>query len=190
MGKHDLIYRYVSSKIAYLDSIREQSAGRAMLANIRRGVGKSPGDLPELWGLIFDRMPEELFGERKTSDAEWAIYAALTLYAMHQQGSEENVHAADISVGKAAAVLVKSEDDTDRILKRLNLIATAASQADLAYHLRGVIQLLKSESAKLDYARLAKELYLFRYPDTANEIKLAWGRDFYRQINRKKENEA
>lgn len=158
-----------------------------MLANMRRGVGKTPGELPELWGLIFDRMPDELLGNQRHSDAEWAVYSALTLYALHQQGSEESVQAADISVGTAAACLVKSEDDTDRILKRLNLVATAVSQNDLAYHLRGLIQLLKGESAKLDYARLAKELYLFRYPESANEIKLSWGRDFYRQINHKGE---
>ena len=158
-----------------------------MLANMRRGVGKAPGELPELWGLIFDRMPEELLGNQGHSDAEWAVYSALTLYALHQQGSEESVQAADISVGSAAACLVKSEDDTDRILKRLNLVATAVLQADLAYHLRGLIQLLKGESAKLDYARLAKELYLFRYPESANDIKLSWGRDFYRQINHKGE---
>lgn len=158
-----------------------------MLANMRRGVGKALGELPELWGLIFDRMPDELLGNQRHSDAEWAVYSALTLYALHQQGSEESVQAADISVGTAAACLVKSEDDTDRILKRLNLVATAVSQNDLAYHLRGLIQLLKGESAKLDYARLAKELYLFRYPEYANEIKLSWGRDFYRQINHKGE---
>lgn len=187
MSRHDLIFRYTASKIAYIESIRTQSAGRAMLANMRRGVGKAPGELPELWGLIFDRMPEELLGNQVHSDAEWAVYSALTLYALHQQGSDENVHASGISIGAAATKLIKSEDDTDRILKRLNLVATAVSQADLAYHLRGLIQLLKGESAKLDYARLAKELYLFRYPDAANEIKLTWGRDFYRQINHKGE---
>lgn len=188
MSKHDLIFRYVSSKLAYLNSIRGQSAGRAFLANMRRGVGKAPGELPELWGLIFDGMPDELFGGQQTSDAEWAVYSALTLYAMHQQGSDENVHAAGISVGSAAACLVQSEDDTGRILKRLNLVATATSPTDLSYHLRGLIQLIKGVDAALDYARLAKELYQFRYPEKANEIKLTWGRDFYRQINRKKEN--
>lgn len=186
MSKQDLIYRYVSSKIAYLSGIKDQSAGRGMLADIRRGIGKSPGELPDLWGIIFDRIPEELLGYSKPSNSEWAVYSALTLYALHQQGSDDFVHIADVSIGKAAACLVKSEDDTERILKRLNLIATAVSPQDLAYHLRGLIQLLKPESAKLDYARLAKELYLFQYPDSANEIKIAWGRDFYRQINKNK----
>lgn len=185
MSIHNQIHQYVSQKIAYLRSIANQGAGRGILANLRRGVGKSPGELPELWGVVFDRMPDELFGQEGPSDAEWAVYTALTLYAMHQQGNEENMHTHDVSIGTAAACLVKSEDDTDRILKRLNLIATANTPVDLAYHLRGLIQLLKGESAKLDYARLAKELYLFRYPDAANEIKIAWGRDFYHKINQK-----
>lgn len=193
MSKHELVYRFVASKIAYLNTLSNQNSNvyRALLANMRRGVGHYPGELPELWGIIFDRLPEELYGQGKPSGAEWAIYSALTLYALHQQGSEESVHCADdISIGKAAAALVKSEDDTDRILKRLNLIATSVSTEDLVYHLRGLIQLLKGESVKLDYARMAKELYLFQYADAANDIRIAWGRDFYRQINHLKENKS
>ena len=33
---------------------------RADLANLRRGIGKAPGDLTELWGLLFRDFPEEL----------------------------------------------------------------------------------------------------------------------------------
>lgn len=180
MSKSEEVYYHVKRRIEYLSGIADQGTGKGMLANLRRGIGKEPGELPELWGMIFEKMPDEIID---AAGAEWAVYTALTLYALHQQGKTENVHADGISFGTAARALVQNEDDRDRILKRLNLVATAPAPKDLAYHLRGIIQLLKGTEARLDYARLAKELYQFRDPEKANRIRLSWARDFYRQSN-------
>lgn len=191
MSKSDLVYKYTASKLKYLRSISDTGEGRGLLANLRRGIGKAPGELPELWGMIFDRMPEELSGDKCASDAEWAVYTALTMYALHQQGSDKNMDQTGISIGQAAAMLVKTDNDEERIVKRLNLVATAVSPKDLAYHLRGVVQLLKSENIPFDHAQLSKELYQFHDKERATYIKLSWGRDFYRERNKstKKENE-
>lgn len=180
MSKAEQVYGYADGKLNYLRSIKNQGAGKAYLAELRRGVGKAPGDLPELWGILFDRIPEELTGKADASYAEWAIYTALTLYALHSQGNEQEMQQKEISLGAAAARLVKQEEDTERILNRMHLVATAVTPADLAYHLRGIIQLLRSEGVPLDYAQLAKELYQFHYEASANAVKLNWGRDFYR----------
>ena len=59
---------------------------RAELAELRRGVGRQPGDLPALWGALLADMPEQLQGSNGPSKAEWAVYKALTLFALHQQG--------------------------------------------------------------------------------------------------------
>ena len=91
------------------------------------------------------------------------------------------MYAKDISFGQAAAKLVKNDDDMERILKRINLVATAVSPKDVAYHLRSIIQLFKSEGIALDHAGLAKDIYLFSYPEYASNVKLSWGRDFYRE---------
>lgn len=188
MSKREQVFMYTASKLEYLRSISDTGAGKGLMANLRHGIGKKPGELPELWGMIFDRIPDELTGRKEASDAEWAVYTALTLYALHQQGSDVNMNQKDISVGRAAANLVKNEDDTERVLNRLNLVATAVSPEDLAYHLRGLVQLLKSEDIPLDYARLAKELYQFHNNESASSIKLSWGRDFYGEIYKTKEN--
>lgn len=179
MSKSDQVYIYTASKLEYIRSISDTGAGRGLMADLRHGIGKKPGELPELWGMIFDRIPYELTGRKEASYAEWAVYTALTLYALHQQGSDVNMNQKDISVGRAASHLVKNEEDTERILNRLNLVVTAVSPEDLAYHLRGLVQLLKSEDIPLDYARLAKEFYLFHDNESASAIKLSWGRDFY-----------
>ncbi|MBQ7267165.1 MAG: type I-E CRISPR-associated protein Cse2/CasB [Synergistaceae bacterium] len=183
ISKHERVKGYVGWKINSLHDISDTGPGRGMMANLRRGVGKSPGEIPELWGLIFDKMPEELLGKSKASPAEWAVYTALTLYALHQQGNEKFMNVEDVSVGKAASMLVKNDDeDKERIRRRLGLVVTATSPFDLAYHLRGVIQLLSRDAIGLDYARLAKELYLMNNEERAKDIKLSWGREFYRKV--------
>lgn len=187
ISKHERVKGYVGWKINSLHDISDTGPGRGIMATLRRGVGKSPGEVPELWGLIFNNMPEELLGTKGASPAEWAVYTALTLYALHQQGNEKFMNVEDVSVGKAASMLVHNEDDDDRIRRRLGLVVTATSPSDLAYHLRGVIQLLSREEIGLDYARLAKELYLMDNEEKAKDIKLAWGRDFY--IRKKVEDE-
>ena len=181
----DLVYEYTSSKLAYINSISDTGPGRGLLAELRRGAGKKPGELPELWGVIFDRVPERLEGDKDASYAEWAVYTALTLYALHRQGSDGDINASGVSVGKAAAGLVESDDDISRVTNRLEPVVTAVSPDDAAYHMRGLVQLLKSKDIKLDYAALAKDLYLFNIGDHSDSVKLRWGRDFYRAINSK-----
>ena len=187
ISKHERVKGYVGWKINFLHDRSDTGPGRGIMANLRRGVGKSPGEIPELWGMIFDKMPEELLGKSKASPAEWAVYTALTLYALHQQGNENFMNVEDVSVGKAASILAKNEDDEDRIRRRLGLVVTATSPFDLAYHLRGVIQLLSRDAIGLDYARLARELYLMNNEERAKDIKLSWGREFY--IHKKAEDE-
>lgn len=188
-SRSDIVYSYTAGKIEYLMSIADTGAGRGIMASLRHGMGRKPGELPELWGIIFDRIPDELIGQREPSYAEWAVYTALTLYALHQQGNEFNANAQNVSVGSAAARLIKKDEDMKRIINRLNLVITSVSPEDLAYHLRGIIQLLKSENIPLDYAQLAKELYLFHNQDYAGNIKLSWGRDFYSLHNELTEND-
>lgn len=187
MSRSDMVYSYTERKINYLERIANTGAGKGIMAELRRGVGKKVGELPELWGIVFDRIPEELLGLNEPSFAEWAVYTALTLYALHQQGSDESMHKKDISFGNAVSMLVENEDDQQRILNRLNVVATSVTQEDISYNIRGIIQLLKNKGIKLDYARLAKELYLFCSDEYSFKIKLSWGRDFYRCKNNKKD---
>lgn len=218
MSKREQVHEYAEKKLNYLENIatkdETKSESKRIMANLRRGIGKQIGEVPELWKIVFYKIEDELAGKDKISYAEWAIYTTLTLYALHQQGKDiegnnmnqkymslgdavsdadtQNLSKISISLGRAAAHLVESEDDIDRILKRLNLVVTAVSPEDLAYHLRGIIQLLKQKDIPLDYANLAADLYQFHYEESAEFVKCKWGRDFwyehYRLTNKNKEN--
>ncbi len=93
----------------------------------------------------------------------------------------------DISFGNAVSMLAENEDDQQRIINRLNVVAVSVTQEDISHNMRGIIQLLKNKDIKLDYARLAKELYLFGSDEYSFKVKLSWARDFYRCRDNKKD---
>lgn len=176
-----LIRQYTQRQLARLDKQRNDSQGRAAMAHLRRGVGHVPGELPALWGSFLAGLPEELRSTSgEPSRAEWAIYTALTLYALHQQGKADSVQAEDVSLGKAALRLAGgSEDDRQRIWRRLNLVAQADDMPELSYRLRQLVTLLKAGGVGLDYALLAADLFEYQFEASANRVRLRWGQDFF-----------
>ena len=193
----DAIHDYVAGQLSGLWSLPKPQR-RARLAELRRGVGLQPGDLPALWGSFLQELPKELWGRetaagecREPSEAEWAVYLALTLYALHQQG-EENVsmNEKDCTLGRAVRLLAQNsaaaaQDWTESsVLRRFNALATADSMPEVSHYLRGMVQLFRGNEPKLklDYPRLAVELYRFQLPDQAANVRLQWGRDLY-QMN-------
>lgn len=184
------VYAETARRIEHLLRHRETGSGKATLANLRRGIGKAPGELPELWGIIFRDMPEELLSQYgNPSPAEWAIYIALTMFALHQQGTAEPVHTEKLSLGRAYGKLRKeqTEEEEERLLRRFNQVVTAPDLPELSHYLRGMIQLLRADGIGLDYARLASDLYLYQSPQTRMRVQLKWGQDFYYQSDLKKE---
>ena len=183
---------FVASRLEWLHNNPESSETKAALANMRRGVGKTPGEIPTLWGLLFDGFPEDLMGYGGTpSAAEWAVYTALTLFAVHQQSkslTDAFMSQNDMKFGKAVRLLVpaaKSEgDEFERIRRKFNIVATSADIRELSHHMRGLIQLLRGSSIPLDYPKLASDLYEWQFPDGLLRVRLNWGQDFYRASTR------
>lgn len=170
---------------------------RAELAQLRRGVGRQPGELPALWGSFLAEMPEELRGTDGPSKAEWAIYLALTLYALHQQGAnraEGSMNQPGKTLGGAVRLLaektVNGEDQAEKeadeekwaessVCRRFNILATADSMPEISHYLRGMIQLLRREKIPLDYPQLAVDLYRLQFVESAPNVRLQWGRELY-----------
>ena len=184
MSERENVGKYVYGQINQLTENMKYSGGRAMLANLRRGAGKAPGDLPKLWGIFLNNLPDEMRSRNgEPTKAEWAIYLSLTLYALHQQGHSESVHSDKISLGKAAAMLMddQTDDERERVLRRFAPVVTAKDMSELSHHLRCLVQLLsaKGKEISLDYVRLAKDIYDFQFDEGKKKVRLRWGQDFY-----------
>jgi CRISPR system Cascade subunit CasB len=181
---------FIRCKIAFLDE--ETSRSRALLAKLRRGVGKQPGALPELWDVTLADMPEGWAGRNgEPSREENAVHTALTLYALHRQGKNRSMNTDEKynSFASATARLIKKDENRfDAIKRRFNAVATAVEFTELAYHARGIVQLLQAEDIPMNYPDFAKDLFFFQFPDQADRIRLRWGEDFYRNTNREVEN--
>lgn len=180
--KKKQIRDYVSRKIEKLSKMKDTGFGKATLANLRRGAGKIPGELPELWGTFLNELPEELLGiNGNPSYAEWAIYLSLTMYAVHHQGKNESVHAENISLGHAAAQLMdeNKDEERERVMRRFAPVVTAKDMAGFSYHLRCFVNLFSSKNIRLDYVKLAEDIYDFQFDESRRKVQLNWGRDFY-----------
>lgn len=180
------IRSFVYGKIESISKSLDSGRTKAVLAQLRRGVGKKPGEMPELWGLLLENMPESFMGTTgEPSREEWAIYAALTLFALHQQGHGESMNANDKEnrLGCAVRKLAHNEDEEERVRFKLSLAASSDDIEELSYRLKTIVRLLSAENIKLDYADLANDMFFFQFENSVDKVRLKWGQDFYRISN-------
>lgn len=185
---------FAEKKLHALRENPDESGTRAYLAKMRKGVGKVPGADPELWGILFEDLPEELTGRGNTPGrAELALYAALTLYAIHQQSrslKEENAHQRGIGFGRAAGEMAAKEPDSLKaVRRRFNAAAVSSDLTELAWHMKGMVQLFRQKEVGLDYGQIAIDFYDYQILDQMPGVRLKWGRDFYRSCSKKNEME-
>lgn len=193
MSKKEEIKKFIGKKISYIQSHAEYGDGKAMLAKLRNGIGHEPGELPQLFGIILLDMPEGFMSKNgNVTKEEWACYISLTLYALHQQGhsvESQKMHTKEnVTIGFAMSRLALCFDDDNaeqRMLQRLQTLSTSVDMKELSYHMRGIIQLLKSNGIPLNYETLAADLYDLQFSDGKKHVYLKWGQDFYRKNNNK-----
>lgn len=144
MEEVKLIRNEMKDRVQKLITQKDTSDGKANLAKLRHGIGKKPGEMPELWDVFFNKMSPELFSRTgEPSRSEWAIYISLTMFALHQQGSSETVHCEGRSLGSAAADLMeeKTDENRERIMRRFGPVVTAKDMPELSHHIRGLVPL-------------------------------------------------
>jgi CRISPR system Cascade subunit CasB len=166
------------------------SYAKATLAKLRRGVGKPPSSLPELWEVTLGALPDELRGKNEPSYAEWALHTALTLYSVHRQGNE--LSGKDGDTFGAAARKLKDGNNDDAVKRRFDAVATASNFSELAHYARGLVQLMRTKNIDMDYPAFAADLFTYQFDSRRNGVRLKWGRDFYAYTNAKEgeENES
>ncbi|MEU8124934.1 type I-E CRISPR-associated protein Cse2/CasB [Spirillospora sp. NPDC049024] len=180
----DLVGRVVGEFVTELQAgyLRDTSASVSRLAQLRRGAGKLPQDVPELWGLTgAERLyQDQSLSELQATRAENASFLAVTLYALHQQSrTTQKMNVPGVDLGAAVRRLMPPGEIDEPIRRRFVRVGTADSLDVLAYRLREIVSLLRRESIPLDYALLAKQLYHAHTPEGLTRVRQQWGRSFH-----------
>ena len=70
----------------------------------------------------------------------------------------------------------------EAVKRRFNAVITSSDVIELTYHVRGLVQLMRSSEPVIgfDYPQFAKDLYNYQFPDGKRNVILRWGQDFYR----------
>lgn len=188
--KSEQVREFVRKRLNLLSENPDRGSTKAVMSSLRRGAGHKPGELPDLWGVLFQEMPEALMGKKEPSYGEWAVYAALTLFSVHQQGhagSWMNREGEEYSFGKTLRRLVNAMDGDmdskeDRVRQRLNRLVVSTDMEELVTYMRGIVTLLSRYDIKLDYPQLAADFYSFQFLNGRENVLLKWGRDFYKEV--------
>ncbi|URN07658.1 type I-E CRISPR-associated protein Cse2/CasB [Actinomadura madurae] len=162
--------------------LRDLSSAVGRLAQLRRGAGKLPQDVPELWGLTgAERLyQDQSLSEVQATRAENASFLAVTLFALHQQSrAAQKMHVSGVDLGAAVRRLMPPGEIDEPIRRRFVRVGTAGSLDVLAYRLREIVSLLRRDSIPLDYALLAEHLYRAHTPDGLAQVRRQWGRSFH-----------
>jgi CRISPR system Cascade subunit CasB len=182
------IRNFVGGRIYSLLS-REEPYIRATLAKLRRGLGKHPGKLPDIWDFTLENLPEVFLSRSGVpTSGEWAVHISLTLFALHQQGRDPKLNPMSKpileggkTIGNAVQALAikRGTESKEAIKRRFDTIITSNSSEELAFHLRGMINLIKSESIPIDYPLLAEDIFRFQSEEQRDNVRLKWGQDYY-----------
>lgn len=179
------VYKVTANILYDLASMLNTSTGRAVLANLRNSIGKPITQTVGAWAFIFDKIPEEFQGQYENpSREENAILIALQMYALHQQGNDVSVNISSTdnrwkNIGDSLRSL-RFLDDGKGIDRRFNAMITASGFEEIIYHLRQLIKILKSKSEqKINYAKLAEDLYDLQNDYKFEKVRFNWARSYY-----------
>ncbi|WP_316668013.1 type I-E CRISPR-associated protein Cse2/CasB [uncultured Propionibacterium sp.] len=158
--------------------LRDDSHARGVLAALRRGVSKSPGEIPEIWELTQVKVPDH--ADDEPTWEEIAVHTAMTLYAVHQQSKPIRMFKPGDGLGRSARALIGSPDNENPSARaRFNALVTSATIAELQHHLRTFVSLLRAKEIPVDHAMLADDIVRFQRPGGAKTVQLRWARQYY-----------
>ena len=152
----------------------ESSAGAknlGALAALRRGLGKPPGSVAEMYPYVMRYLPE-----RASRNAEDAYFLIAALFAWHQldwTAGEERKERRNFGASFHRLAL---SADSQSIEKRFVALLDARGE-DLPEHLRHAVGLLKSKEIPVDWVQLLEQVSVWDHDD--RRVQRAWARAYW-----------
>ena len=163
--------------IDYLESL-VNNKDRGAIANLRRGLGKPPGTVPQM-----DRYVLKFFSEEDKVERMWLYYLVASLFAFWYQGKDEVISDPPANLGYSLRVLVDREatadnrnEIEDRIEKRLVALLNC-HRDDLPQHLRQIVSLLKARDVPVNWRQLLSDIKHWERDD--RRVQKEWAKSFW-----------
>lgn len=165
---------------------------KAVLASVRSASSITSQRAQKVWPILMANLPSDLLSKSgRPTRAETAIYSAIRLYAIHQQGKDSIVCGNSLTIDpkdgvtlfEALANLRRNADIRVALDRRIQPLLETTNIDSVINSITHLVAILKANNGtqKIDYPRLAKDLYWFQSNfKRANEVRLLWGQQYFR----------
>lgn len=151
--------------IEYLLSLSEGEK-RGALASLRRGMGKTPGQTPEMFRYVMPWLPENAGREQ-----ERAYFLVASLLAYHPKNCHEG------NMGDHLGQCREPQGNNDALERRFSALL-AAHPEDLPFYLRQAVSFIKSKGEiPINWSQLLDDLMRWDHPD--RYVQRQWARAFW-----------
>lgn len=178
---------------------------KASLAALRSAATIDGYRAQKVWPVFLGNLDEQWLSKNgKATREEAAIFAAVRMYALHQQASDscafgrrnysdkkdEETNSRELF--EALNRLKQGTDSHEALDRRVQALLGTNNYNAVIDQLVHLMQIIKSKKTgiKIDYARLAGDLYKFQFGyRQANEVRLRWGEQYYRAFKKSDTNQ-
>lgn len=180
------IYKLICTILYKIGNRVHDSKGKAILSNLRNSIGKDISQVPLIWPIFFENLPEDYMKTNKFEIEEKIILTVMQLYSIYQQSEDNSLFSSEGIEFCEALRRIRSIDNSEALDRRFNVMITATTYDEILHHLRQMLKLLKSKSKikeKINFARLGQDLYkIVKFNDKKTMIK--WGKQYYYFVNK------
>ena len=165
--------RFVNSLVRLARTRDEDPSARATLAMLRRGLGKEPGDAPEMYRFVQPRLAAvEEWDERR-------YYLVASLFAAHQINWPESntIDPRRANIGASFRRLIKAKPETSNSTQRRFEALLECDREELPSHLRHAVSLLKSGEIWIHWEQLLRDIA--RWDREGKPVQRQWARAFW-----------
>lgn len=181
---------------------------KASLSALRSAATIDGYRAQKVWPVFLSNLDEKWLSKNgKATREETAIFAAVRLYALHQQALDscafsrrdysdkkddkknkgKNVEKKGRELFEALNWLKQGTDSHEALDRRVQALLGTNNYTAVIDQLVHLMQIIKSKKSgiQIDYARLAGDLYKFQFGyRQANEVRLRWGEQYYRAFKK------
>lgn len=173
---------------------RNGDPNKAILASIRSAASMTSPRAQKVWPIMMDKLEKSMLSkDGQPTPAEVAIYAAIHLYAIHQQsqelfvfGSAGKEESADgLTFFSALANLRRNSETREALDRRVQALFGTTNVNSVVNSMTHLIDILKATNPtqKIDYPKLANDLFWFQKGNQyTKKVRLSWGQEYYQHI--------